>query len=133
MKTATHLFGQSYQFNDLKVILAKAGDARSGDVLAGVAAQNSQERVAAKHVLSEITVGDIRENPVIPYEEDCVTRIIKTTLMKQPINMSKIGPLASYVNIFCQTIPRLLILILSVKVSHQKWWQQLPKFAPMLT
>lgn len=77
MKTATRLFGQSYQFKDLKDILAKAGDARSGDVLAGVAAQNSQERVAAKHVLSEITIGDIRENPVIPYEEDCVTRVIQ--------------------------------------------------------
>jgi len=77
MKTTTRLFGQSYQFRDIKDILAKASDARSGDVLAGIAAQDSRERVAAKHTLSELAICDLRENPVIPYEEDCVTRIIQ--------------------------------------------------------
>ena len=77
MKLSTRLFGQTYQFKDVKDVLAKAGDARSGDVLAGVAAQTAQERVAAKYVLAELTLADLRMSPAVPYEEDCVTRIIQ--------------------------------------------------------
>ena len=77
MKLSTRLFGQTYTFRDIKDVLAKAGDARSGDVLAGVAAQTAQERVAAKYVLAELTLADLRMAPAVPYEEDCVTRIIQ--------------------------------------------------------
>lgn len=77
MKLSTHLFGQRYQFKDVKDVLAKAGDARSGDVLAGVAATTAQECVAAKYVLSDMLLSDLRENPAVPYEEDCVTRVIQ--------------------------------------------------------
>ncbi len=77
MKLSTRLFGNTYQFKDVKDVLAKASDARSGDVLAGVAAQTAQERVAAKYVLAEMQVADLRENPVVPYETDCVTRVIQ--------------------------------------------------------
>ena len=80
MKLSTRLFGQTYQFKDVKDVLAKASDARSGDVLAGIAAQTAQERVAAKYVLAEMKLADLRENPVVPYEEDCVTRIIQDGL-----------------------------------------------------
>ena len=54
MKLKTTLFGNVYQFKDVKEVLAKANELRSGDVLAGVAAASSQERVAAKQVLSEM-------------------------------------------------------------------------------
>jgi len=77
MKLKTQLFGKTYQFGSVKEVLAKANEPRSGDILAGVAASTAQERVAAKQVLSELTVADIRMNPVIPYEEDCVTRLIQ--------------------------------------------------------
>ena len=77
MKLSTRLFGQTYQFKCVKDVLAKAGDARSGDVLAGIAAQTAQERVAAQYVLAEMTLADLRMNPAVPYEEDCVTRIIQ--------------------------------------------------------
>ena len=77
MKLSAHLFGQTYQFKDVKDVLAKASDGRSGDVLAGVYASSAQERVAAKYVLSEFTLADLRNNPVVPYEEDCVTRVIQ--------------------------------------------------------
>lgn len=77
MKLATHLFNEFYKFADVKEVLAKASDARSGDILAGVAALSAQERVAARHVLSELTMADLRNNPVIPYEEDSVTRVIQ--------------------------------------------------------
>ncbi|MDR2787856.1 MAG: ethanolamine ammonia-lyase subunit EutB, partial [Candidatus Accumulibacter sp.] len=48
MKLKAQLFGQTYSFKDVKEVLAKANEPRSGDVLAGVAARNARERVAAK-------------------------------------------------------------------------------------
>ena len=41
--------------------------------LAGIAAGSAEERVAAKVVLSELLLSDLRENPAVPYEEDEVT------------------------------------------------------------
>jgi len=72
----TRLFGQTYCFKDVKEVLAKANEIKSGDLLAGVGAQTAQERVAAKHVLSQLTLEDLRLNPVVPLEEDEVSRII---------------------------------------------------------
>lgn len=73
----TKLFNTVYQFKDVKDVLAKANEDRSGDHLAGIAATTMAERVAAKQVLSELRISDLRENPVVPYEEDEVTRIIQ--------------------------------------------------------
>ncbi len=100
MKLKTQLFGQTYQFKDVKEVLAKANEPRSGDVLAGVAATSSQERVAAKQVLAEMTVADIRMNPVVPYEEDCVTRLIQDGINETLYNDVKnwtIGELREYI------------------------------------
>ncbi len=100
MKLKTTLFGNVYQFKDVKEVLAKANELRSGDVLAGVAATSSQERVAAKQVLSEMTVADIRNNPVISYEEDCVTRLIQDDVNETAYNRIKnwsISELCEYV------------------------------------
>ena len=83
MLLKTRLFGQVYQFNDVKDVLAKAGELKSGDVLCGIAAASSQERVAAKAVLSNLLVSDIRNAPVVPYEEDEVTRIIQDDINEQ--------------------------------------------------
>lgn len=80
MKLKTNLFGHAYTFNSVKEVLAKASDLRSGDVLAGIAADTAQERVAAKHVLSEMTLNDLRENPVVSYEQDIITRIDQDSL-----------------------------------------------------
>jgi ethanolamine ammonia-lyase large subunit len=73
----TSLFGKAYQFKDVKDVLAKANEDRSGDHLAGIAAETMAERVAAKQVLAAATIADLRENPVVPYEDDEVTRIIQ--------------------------------------------------------
>ena len=75
MKLTTTLSGKNFTFASVKDVLAKANEARSGDTLAGVAAESDLERIAAKVVLSELLVSDLRENPVVPYEEDEVTRI----------------------------------------------------------
>ncbi len=80
MKLSTLLFGKTYAFRDVKDVLAKANEEKSGDKLAGVAAETAQERVAAKVVLSNLLVSDLRENPVVPYENDEVTRIIQDDL-----------------------------------------------------
>ena len=73
----TVLAGKSYVFRDIKDVLAKANEEKTGDKLAGLAAESAQERVAAKVVLSALTLGDLRENPAVPYEQDEVTRIIQ--------------------------------------------------------
>lgn len=73
----TRLFGRSYEFKSVKEVLAKANEFRSGDELAGVSALTAEERVAAKAVLAEMKLSDLRNNPVVPYEEDEVTRIIQ--------------------------------------------------------
>jgi ethanolamine ammonia-lyase large subunit len=77
MRLKTKLFGQVYQFESIKEVLAKANEEKSGDQLAGIAANSAAERVAAKEVLSNLTIADLRNNPVVPYEEDEVTRIIQ--------------------------------------------------------
>ena len=80
MKLKTTLLGKTYQFGSLKEVLAKANEEKTGDQLAGLAAESAQERVAAKVVLSEVTLQELRENPAVPYEEDEVTRIIQDDL-----------------------------------------------------
>ena len=76
MKLTTRLFGQNYAFGSIREVMGKANAPKSGDRLAGVAAATPQERVAARVVLSELTVADVCEHPAVPYEEDEVTRII---------------------------------------------------------
>ena len=66
-----------YEFKSLREVMAKANEEKSGDKLAGIAAESAEERVAAKVVLSHITLEDLRNNPAVPYEEDEVTRIIQ--------------------------------------------------------
>jgi len=78
LKLITKLFGHTYQFKDIKQVLAKANELKSGDVSAGLAAEDSAERIAAKIVLSELSLEDLRKNPVVPAEIDEVTRIIES-------------------------------------------------------
>lgn len=70
---------QTYQFADLKAVLAKATPARSGDFLAGVAADTYAERMAARLCLAEIPLQRFLEELIIPYETDEVTRLIVDT------------------------------------------------------
>lgn len=69
------LSGKSFSFENEKDVLAKANELKSGDTLAGIAAESDLERIAAKEVLGNLLVKNLRENPVVPYEEDEVTRI----------------------------------------------------------
>jgi ethanolamine ammonia-lyase large subunit len=80
MKLAATLRGRTYTFRSLNEVMAKANEEKSGDRLAGLAAESATERVAAKLVLSEVTLGELRENPAVPYERDAVTRLIQDDL-----------------------------------------------------
>src|SRR5471032_2787185 len=70
---------RSYQFRDLKGLMAKASPARSGDYLAQVAAGSAEERMAAKMALAELPLKTFLQQLLIPYESDEVTRLIIDT------------------------------------------------------
>jgi ethanolamine ammonia-lyase large subunit len=67
---------RTFQFADLKALLAKATPFRSGDALAGIAAESAEERVAARMRLAELPLRDLLTDSLIPYENDDVTRLI---------------------------------------------------------
>jgi len=72
-----HTVGNTvHRFADLKILLARATPARSGDRLAGVAATSAQERVAAQMALAEVPLKAFLSEAVVPYEADEVTRLI---------------------------------------------------------
>jgi ethanolamine ammonia-lyase large subunit len=76
----THtLGGTRHVFADLKTLLARATPHRSGDVLAGVAAQSAAERMAARLALAELPLSHFLHEAVVPYEADEVTRLILDT------------------------------------------------------
>ncbi len=65
-----------YIFASLRELLAKASPLRSGDELAGVAAANAEERVAAQTALADVPLARFLEELIVPYESDEVTRLI---------------------------------------------------------
>jgi ethanolamine ammonia-lyase large subunit len=65
-----------YAFGDLKTLLAKASPLRSGDQLAGVAAETGEERVAARYALADLPLTTFLNDTVVAYESDEVTRLI---------------------------------------------------------
>ena len=107
MNLSTVLAGKSFSFRSVKEVLAKANEEKSGDILAGIAATSDLERVAAKQVLSNLLVRDLRENPVVPYEDDEVTRI----------NQDSIDP-AVYNSIANWTMAQLREYILSYECTE---------------
>ncbi|MCB2295480.1 ethanolamine ammonia-lyase subunit EutB [Clostridium algoriphilum] len=85
----TKLSGNTYNFKDVKEVLAKANEEKSGDILAGIAAISTAERVAAKVVLSEMTLEDLKNNPVVPYNDDEITRVIQDSVELDAFNRIK--------------------------------------------
>jgi len=72
-----HIIGnRTYRFADLRTLLAKASPARSGDRLAGIAAENDEERVVAQMTLADVPLKTFVQDLIVPYEDDEVTRLI---------------------------------------------------------
>ena len=77
MASFSHTVGhQTWRFDSLREVMAKAGPARSGDYLAGVAASSDAERVAAQMALANIPLRHFLDEALIPYEDDEITRLI---------------------------------------------------------
>jgi len=74
------IHAEKFKFRSIKEVLAKSNEEKAGDLLAGIAASSELERVAAKRVLAELTLEAIRNHPVLPYEEDAVTRLIDDSI-----------------------------------------------------
>jgi len=73
----THTVGGTrYRFPELRTLLARASPRRSGDELAGLAAESAEERVAAQMALADLPLAAFLGEAVVPYERDEVTRLI---------------------------------------------------------
>ncbi|MCC6073629.1 ethanolamine ammonia-lyase subunit EutB [Pseudomonas sp. GCM10022188] len=91
--------GQTWRFDSLRELMAKATPARSGDYLAGVAAASAAERVAAQMALAEVPLKHFLIEAVIPYEVDEVTRLIIDThdaLAFAPVSHLTVGGLRDW-------------------------------------
>lgn len=80
MVFATTLRQERFEFADLRTVLARASEEKSGDQLAGLAARSERERVAAKLVLAELPLGIFLEQPLLDPDEDEVSRLLLDTL-----------------------------------------------------
>jgi ethanolamine ammonia-lyase large subunit len=80
MAYQTAIRGEHFHFSDLREVFAKANEEKSGDRLAGIAARSERERVAAKLVLADVTLGEIADRPLIDPDKDDVSRLLLDTL-----------------------------------------------------
>ncbi|MDQ3006368.1 MAG: ethanolamine ammonia-lyase subunit EutB, partial [Chloroflexota bacterium] len=89
MLLRTKLHGKTYEFPDIRLLMGKANEEKSGDRLAGVAAETAAERVAAKLVLAEVPLSVLHDNPAVPYDQDEITRLIQDALDQNIYNEIK--------------------------------------------
>lgn len=89
MLLRTKLHGKTYEFPDIRLVMGKANEEKSGDQLAGLAAESAAERIAARLVLAEVPLWVLLENPAVPYDQDEVTRVIHDNLDKDVFNEVK--------------------------------------------
>lgn len=100
MSYSTTVAGQKFEFKNIKDVLARANEEKSGDQLASIAASSERERVAAKEVLSGITLEALRNEPVVAYDDDEVTRFIDDNLDETQFDRIKrwtVGELRDFV------------------------------------
>jgi ethanolamine ammonia-lyase large subunit len=76
----TSIRGERFVFADLSEVFARANEEKSGDRLAGIGAATERERVAAKMVLADITLGAIVDQPLLDPDHDDVSRLILDSL-----------------------------------------------------
>jgi ethanolamine ammonia-lyase large subunit len=99
MRYQTTIRGQTFTFADLREVMARANEEKSGDELAGLAARSERERVAAKCVLAEVTLGEIVDQPLLDPEQDDVSRLLLDTLDAQacqPLRGLTVGQFREY-------------------------------------
>ncbi|HEV3205276.1 MAG TPA: ethanolamine ammonia-lyase subunit EutB, partial [Gemmataceae bacterium] len=95
----TILHNERFTFADLREVFAKANEEKSGDRLAGLAANSERERVAAKRVLADIRLGEIVDQPLIDPDQDEVSRLILDSLDREtfhPLRSLTVGEFREY-------------------------------------
>jgi ethanolamine ammonia-lyase large subunit len=110
---ASTIGARRYGFDDLKTLLAKATPLRSGDQLAGIAAESGEERVAAQYALADLPLATLLGETVVPYEDDEVTRLIVDTHDKAafaPIAHLTVGGLRDWLLSDAATTAKLVAL-----------------------
>ena len=100
----TKFHGKTYEFPDLRILMGKANEEKSGDRLAGVAAETAAERVAARFVLADMPLWVLREQPVVPYEQDESHGRFRTPCRSPSIRTSRTGQRGSSAS-GCSRIP----------------------------
>src|SRR3984957_1745853 len=91
---------ERFDFRDLRDLLAKANEEKSGDQLAGLAASSERERVAAKRELADLSLAEIVEQPLIDPSEDEVSRLLLESFDQenfQPIKSMTVGEFREYI------------------------------------
>src|SRR6266852_3658650 len=91
--------GQHFTFADLKEVFAKPNEEKSGDRLAGLAAETERARVAAKLALADISLEEIVNQPLIDPDQDDVSRLILDSLDQEafrPIRALTVGEFREY-------------------------------------
>jgi ethanolamine ammonia-lyase large subunit len=99
MAFAHTLAYKRYTFADLRDLLAKATPPRSGDALAGIAAESAEQRVAAQYALADLPLAHFLSEQVVPYESDEVTRLIVDTHNAEafaPVQSLTVGELRNW-------------------------------------
>jgi ethanolamine ammonia-lyase large subunit len=91
---------ERFAFGSLRELFAKANEEKSGDQLAGIAAQSESERVAAKRQLADLSLAEIARQPLIDPDTDDVSRLILDTFQQdifQPIAHFTVGEFREYI------------------------------------
>jgi ethanolamine ammonia-lyase large subunit len=91
--------GEGFTFADLREVLARASEEKSGDRLAGVAGRSERERVAAKLVLADRTLGEIIDRPLLDPDDDDVSRLLLDTFdqdASRPLRGLTVGELREH-------------------------------------
>jgi ethanolamine ammonia-lyase large subunit len=91
---------ETFSFSDLRELFAKANEEKSGDQLAGIAANSERERVAAKRKLADLSLVQIVQQPLIDPDDDDVSRLIADTFDDarfQPIKSLTVGEFREFI------------------------------------
>jgi ethanolamine ammonia-lyase large subunit len=122
MRYTSTIRGERFTFADLRVLLAKANEPKSGDALAGVAAETERERVAAKRALADVPLSEIVAQPVIDPDKDEVSRLILDTH-----DQARFGTISGLtVGEFREL---LLVDVTDEKALHELHWAITPEIA----
>lgn len=111
------LNGRTWVFEDLRALMACASPRRSGDELAGLAAQGDEQRVAARHLLAELPLRAFLEQPLVPYESDEVTRLIldrHDAVAFAPVSGMSVGQFRDWLLSYAATTEALAALALGL-------------------